>query len=156
MHTLKRLTAMTLIFLVGMVLADFRSLAALPSLRLRVGYTSVGRNRAPLWIAKDQNIFNKYGLDVELVYIPGAATAVPALLSNDLQIRAGSAATTLQAASQRAKLVIFGTFGPTPNQQSNFQERLRAQFTRIKRGVSRFSAARLCFGVYSESAALSA
>jgi NitT/TauT family transport system substrate-binding protein len=89
-------------------------LAASPLLRLRVGYTSVGGNRAPLWIAKDQNIFNKYGLDVELVYIPGAATAVPALLSNDLQIRAGSASTTLQAASQGAKLVIFGTCGPTP------------------------------------------
>jgi ABC-type nitrate/sulfonate/bicarbonate transport system substrate-binding protein len=89
-------------------------LAASPLLRLRVGYTSVGGNRAPLWIAKDQNIFNKYGLDVELVYIPGAATAVPALLSNDLQILAGSAATTLQAASQGAKLIIFGTFGPTP------------------------------------------
>jgi NitT/TauT family transport system substrate-binding protein len=82
--------------------------------RLRVGYTSVGGNRAPLWIAKDENLFMKYGLDVELVYIPGAATAVPALLSNGLQILAGSAATTLQAASQGAKLVIFGTFGPTP------------------------------------------
>ncbi|TMA55610.1 MAG: ABC transporter substrate-binding protein, partial [Deltaproteobacteria bacterium] len=114
MHILNTLTAITLIFLFGMVFANSGSLAASPSLRLRVGYTSVGGNRAPLWIAKDQNIFNKYGLDVELVYIPGAATAVPALLSNDLQILAGSAATTLQAASQGAKLVIFGTFGPTP------------------------------------------
>jgi NitT/TauT family transport system substrate-binding protein len=53
-------------------------------------------------------------LEVDLVYIPGAATAVPALLSSDLQILAGSAATTLQAASQGARLVMFGTFGPTP------------------------------------------
>jgi NitT/TauT family transport system substrate-binding protein len=81
---------------------------------MRVGYTSVGGNRAPLWIAKDENIFAKYGLEVDLVYIPGAATAVPALLSSDLQILAGSAATTLQAASQGARLVMFGTFGPTP------------------------------------------
>ena len=51
---------------------------------------------------------------MELVYIPGATTAVPALLSNNLQILAGSAATTLQAVSQGAKLVVFGTFGPTP------------------------------------------
>lgn len=88
--------------------------AASPGYRMRVGYTSVGGNRAPLWVAKDESIFTKYGLDVELVYIPGAASAVPALLGNDLQILAGSAATTLQAASQGAKLVIFGTFGPTP------------------------------------------
>ena len=84
MHILNTLTAITLIFLFGMVFANSGSLAASPRLRLRVGYTSVGGNRAPLWIAKDQNIFNKYGLDVDLVYIPGAATAVPALLSNDL------------------------------------------------------------------------
>ena len=89
-------------------------MAASPMFRMRVGYTSVGGNRAPLWIAKDENIFSKYGLDVDLVYIPGAATAVPALLSKDLEILAGSAATTLQAVSQGAKLVIFGTFGPTP------------------------------------------
>jgi ABC-type nitrate/sulfonate/bicarbonate transport system substrate-binding protein len=89
-------------------------LAAAAPYPIRVGYTSVGGNRAPLWIAKDENIFNKYGLDVELVYIPGATTAVPALLSNNLQILAGSAATTLQAVSQGAKLVVFGTFGPTP------------------------------------------
>lgn len=90
------------------------ALAATLQPRLRVGYTSVGGNRAPLWVAKDENIFAKHGLDVELVYIPGAATAVPALLSGDPQILAGSAATTLQAASQGARLVIFGTFGPTP------------------------------------------
>jgi NitT/TauT family transport system substrate-binding protein len=88
--------------------------AASPMFRMHVGYTSVGGKRAPLWIAKDENIFSKYGLDVDLVYIPGAATAVPALLSKDLEILAGSAATTLQAMSQGAKLVIFGTFGPTP------------------------------------------
>lgn len=88
--------------------------AASPTFRMRVGYTSVGGNRAPLWVAKDENIFGKYGLDVDLVYIPGAATAVPALLSKDLDILAGSAATTLQAVSQGAKLVMFGTFGPTP------------------------------------------
>ena len=112
-RTAKLLIAYSALFFSTLVIGD-AVLAASAMFHLRVGYTSVGGNRAPLWIAKDQNIFNKYGLDVELVYIPGAATAVPALLSNDLQILAGSAATTLQAASQGAKLVIFGTFGPTP------------------------------------------
>lgn len=100
--------------LVAVLILFSSALAATPAQRLRVGYTSAGGNRAPLWVAKDENIFTKHGLDVELVYIPGAATAVPALLSNDPQILAGSAATTLQAASQGARLVIFGTFGPTP------------------------------------------
>jgi ABC-type nitrate/sulfonate/bicarbonate transport system substrate-binding protein len=100
--------------LLAVLLLSSLVLAASPMFRMRVGYTSVGGNRAPLWIARDENIFSKYGLEVDLVYIPGAATAVPALLSKDLDILAGSAATTLQAMSQGAKLVMFGTFGPTP------------------------------------------
>lgn len=106
--------AYTAVSLVTFFLSIASALAAAPLYHIRVGYTSVGGNRAPIWIAKDENIFSKYGLDVELVYIPGATTAVPALLSNNLQILAGSAATTLQAVSQGAKLVVFGTFGPTP------------------------------------------
>jgi ABC-type nitrate/sulfonate/bicarbonate transport system substrate-binding protein len=106
------ITCCTVFF--SMLVVEDSLLAASGLPRLRVGYTSVGGNRAPLWIAKDENIFSKYGLDVDLVYIPGATTAVPALLSNDLQVLAGSAATTLQAFSQGAKLVMFGTFGPTP------------------------------------------
>ena len=106
--------AFLIISLYSVLLSPGSGGAATSGFRLRVGYTSVGGNRAPLWIAKDEKLFAKYGLDVELIYIPGAATAVPALLSNDPQILAGSAATTLQAVSQGAKLVIFGTFGPTP------------------------------------------
>jgi NitT/TauT family transport system substrate-binding protein len=114
MRSFKSLTAVPLVSLLALLFLDASVLAAGSMFRMRVGYTSVGGNRAPLWIARDENIFSKYGLDVDLVYIPGAATAVPALLSNDLQILAGSAATTLQAFAQGAKLVMFGTFGPTP------------------------------------------
>ena len=112
-RTAKLLITCCAVFFSMLVVGDSAAVAS-TLLRMRVGYTSVGGNRAPLWIAKDENIFSKYGLDVDLVYIPGAATAVPALLSNDLQVLAGSAATTLQAFSQGAKLVMFGTFGPTP------------------------------------------
>jgi ABC-type nitrate/sulfonate/bicarbonate transport system substrate-binding protein len=114
MGSLHARCAYTAFWLFTFLLCAASAPAAVPLYPIRVGYTSVGGNRAPLWIAKDENIFNKYGLDAELVYIPGATTAVPALLSNNLQILAGSAATTLQAVSQGAKLVVFGTFGPTP------------------------------------------
>jgi ABC-type nitrate/sulfonate/bicarbonate transport system substrate-binding protein len=114
MRNLHASCAYTALSLFTFLLSAASAPAAAPLYPIRVGYTSVGGNRAPLWIAKDENIFNKYGLEVELVYIPGATTAVPALLSHNLQILAGSAATTLQAVSQGAKLVVFGTFGATP------------------------------------------
>src|SRR4030095_8273002 len=66
---------------------------------IRVAYTSVTGNRAPFWIAKEAKLFEKHGLQVELIY---------------LQILAGVVAAYLSAASRGAKLILFGTFGPTP------------------------------------------
>jgi len=33
---------------------------------IRIGYPSISSRQAQLWIAKDEGIFRKYGLDVEL------------------------------------------------------------------------------------------
>jgi ABC-type nitrate/sulfonate/bicarbonate transport system substrate-binding protein len=81
---------------------------------LRVGYTSITGNRVPFWIAKEQKLFEKYDLNVELIYIQSAAIGVPALISGDFQILAGGVASALQAISRGSKLVLFGTFGATP------------------------------------------
>ncbi|HEY7221661.1 MAG TPA: hypothetical protein VH985_25030, partial [Candidatus Binatia bacterium] len=36
---------------------------------IRVAYTSVTGNRAPFWIAKEAKLFEKHGLQVELIYL---------------------------------------------------------------------------------------
>jgi ABC-type nitrate/sulfonate/bicarbonate transport system substrate-binding protein len=40
---------------------------------LRVAYTSVTGNRAPFWIAKEAKLFEKHGLQVELIYLQSVA-----------------------------------------------------------------------------------
>jgi NitT/TauT family transport system substrate-binding protein len=81
---------------------------------IRVAYTSVTGNRAPFWIAKEAKIFEKHGLQVELIYLQSVAVGMPALIGGDFQILAGGVAAYLSAASRGAKLILFGTFGPTP------------------------------------------
>ena len=81
---------------------------------IRVAYTSVTGNRAPFWIAKEAKLFEKHGLQVELIYLQSVAVGMPALLGGDFQILAGGVAAYLSAASRGAKLILFGTFGPTP------------------------------------------
>jgi ABC-type nitrate/sulfonate/bicarbonate transport system substrate-binding protein len=54
-------------------------------LPLRATYASVGGAFAPLWIAQDKGIFNKYGLAVELKYML-SATGTQALLSGSIDI----------------------------------------------------------------------
>ena len=81
---------------------------------LRVAYTSVTGNRAPFWIAKEAKLFEKHGLQVELIYLQSGAVGLPALIGGDFQILAGGVAAYLNAFSRGAKLILFGTFGPTP------------------------------------------
>jgi ABC-type nitrate/sulfonate/bicarbonate transport system substrate-binding protein len=52
---------------------------------LRATYASVGGAFAPLWIAQDKGIFNKYGLAVDLKYML-SATGTQALLSGSADI----------------------------------------------------------------------
>ena len=42
--------------------------------KLNVIYPAISGINAPLWYATEQNIFPKYGLDVELIYIPNRAS----------------------------------------------------------------------------------
>jgi len=52
---------------------------------LRATYASVGGAFAPLWIAQDKGVFNKYGLAVDLKYML-SATGTQALLSGSIDI----------------------------------------------------------------------
>jgi ABC-type nitrate/sulfonate/bicarbonate transport system substrate-binding protein len=52
---------------------------------LRATYASVGGAFAPLWIAQDKGVFNKYGLAVDLKYML-SATGTQALLSGSMDI----------------------------------------------------------------------
>jgi ABC-type nitrate/sulfonate/bicarbonate transport system substrate-binding protein len=52
---------------------------------LRAIYASVGGAFAPLWIAQDKGVFNKYGLAVDLKYML-SATGTQALLSGSVDI----------------------------------------------------------------------
>ena len=52
---------------------------------LRATYAAIGGAFAPLWLAQDKGLFNKYGLAVDLKYML-SATGTQALLSNSVDI----------------------------------------------------------------------
>jgi ABC-type nitrate/sulfonate/bicarbonate transport system substrate-binding protein len=54
-------------------------------LPLRATYAAIGGAFAPLWLAQDKGLFNKYGLAVDLKYML-SATGTQALLSNSVDI----------------------------------------------------------------------
>jgi NitT/TauT family transport system substrate-binding protein len=56
---------------------------AQPLPKIRIGYPSISSRQAQLWVAKDEGLFRKYGLDVELIFLRGGQIAIQALTGGD-------------------------------------------------------------------------
>src|SRR5258705_1517945 len=76
-----------------------------------ISFASVSGTRAPLWIAKDLGLLEKYGLEGNLVYIASGVTSVNALLGGSVDIIAASGSSAIGAAARGAPLVIIASLG---------------------------------------------
>jgi ABC-type nitrate/sulfonate/bicarbonate transport system substrate-binding protein len=63
--------------------------------------------QAPVWAAKDLGLFAKYGLNGEVVMVPGSTREIQALLGGSVHFAQVDAVTTINAISQGADLVII-------------------------------------------------
>ena len=82
--------------------------AAAPVKKVRAAFTAFAYANPPFWIAKDLRIFEKYGLDVELVYVGGARN-IQALIGGSIDVSQAGGASVVSAAAQGAEVVILGT-----------------------------------------------
>ena len=79
---------------------------------LAVSYASVTGSRAPIWIARELGLFEKYGLDLKLINISSGSTSIQALLGGDIQLVAASGTSAIATAAQGAPVVIVASSGP--------------------------------------------
>ena len=54
--------------------------------RIRIGYSAITTTQAPLWAAEDRGLFQKYGLEPELIYLAGGSKIALALESESIQL----------------------------------------------------------------------
>ena len=74
---------------------------------IRIAYSGVSASGTPVWLAKEEGIFARHGLEADLVAVRSAPIQVSALVSNEVQFVRGSASSMLSAAAQGAKLKII-------------------------------------------------
>jgi NitT/TauT family transport system substrate-binding protein len=86
---LSRLLHGALLLLCSAMLAPLPLYAQAPS-RLRVAYVAVSGTQAALWTAQETGLFRKYGLETDLIYIPGAAQVIQTMLAGDIQLAAAA------------------------------------------------------------------
>jgi ABC-type nitrate/sulfonate/bicarbonate transport system substrate-binding protein len=78
--------------------------------KINVGYSAISGDQLPAWVAKEAGIFQKNGLDVQLIYFTGGTTAVMALVSADTPMSqvAGAAVVNSVLAGSDAALIVGG------------------------------------------------
>jgi NitT/TauT family transport system substrate-binding protein len=77
---------------------------------LRFGLNTPTASIAPLWVAHDEGFFLKYGIDAELVPIPGGERIVAALVSGEVPMTALASSALLSAALGGADLTFYGSW----------------------------------------------
>jgi NitT/TauT family transport system substrate-binding protein len=83
-----------------------------PSLRphaITASYAAVSQSYSAIWIAREAGMFERNGLDVELVFVGSGATNIQALINNDVQIAVTGAAAIVSAAAGGVDLVMVGS-----------------------------------------------
>jgi NitT/TauT family transport system substrate-binding protein len=74
--------------------------AASAPVRVNIGVASVSSSALSLWVAREQGIFTKHGVDAELILIRGGSTLVASLLTNEIHSAFTSGVSVLGAAAQ--------------------------------------------------------
>jgi NitT/TauT family transport system substrate-binding protein len=77
--------------------------------KIRVGGGSVGAPQMTMWYAKEANLYEKHGLAVEAIHIPGSSMALQAMLSGEVPIIQLGGAASMQANLPGADTVIVAT-----------------------------------------------
>ena len=103
---------------------------------INVVWTSEVGQFAPLWITKEAKLFEKYGNQVQLIFIQGAASAAAALSSDDAQV--GMFSPQVVISTPALELVMFGRLGNTMDNRIYARKGVKS-LKEVKRiAISRF------------------
>ena len=106
----RSLVLLTIFFIVfGPVLRGAYAAESPPLRKVRMAFTSLSSSMCPPWIAREAGIFNKHGLDVEVIATPTGVEGMNALIAGEVQFLQISGGTTASAALGGADVIVVGT-----------------------------------------------
>src|SRR5258708_39789451 len=73
--------------------------------KVKVAYPTTVGSMAVIWGTKDAKLFEKHGLDVELIYVAGSSRSVQSMLAKDIPISEIAIPAVIQAILAGAGLV---------------------------------------------------
>jgi ABC-type nitrate/sulfonate/bicarbonate transport system substrate-binding protein len=90
----------------------FFFMAAMPVMAAKhvIGYTTISFARAPVWIANDLRLYEKNGVDAEVVFLRGGTIGTQALIGGTVGFIASSGSAAVEAILSGADLVILAGY----------------------------------------------
>lgn len=126
-----------------------------PLAKLKIAYSSVSGNMAPLWIAHERGFFRKYGLEIEPVFIESGSTTAKALAGGDVAFAQMAGPAAVQSRLRGSDVVMIAgiintlTFKFYVDSRIKYPEQLRGKSVAVTRfGSSTDFAARLALARY--------
>src|SRR5437588_12184989 len=97
---------LTVFLLIEMLSASVQ--AATPE-KINASYGAISGSMAPIWVAKEARLFDKQGLDLNLVYIPGGPRSIICLIGGSVQFVNHSGMPALEAYQRGADTALIAS-----------------------------------------------
>jgi NitT/TauT family transport system substrate-binding protein len=75
--------------------------------QVRVAVSTATPHNTPLWVAKDKKIFEKHGLDVQLIFVSGGALVAQMLAAGEIHVGAVAPAALVSLVAGGEKISMF-------------------------------------------------
>jgi len=117
----------------------YRSVEA-QTTKLKVAYPTTVGSMAVLWVTKEAKLFEKHGLEVELIYVAGSSRVVQAMLAKDIPLSEIAIPAVIQANLAGADLVMLAGPNHKPGQKIMVKPEIkrREDLKGKKIGITRF------------------
>jgi len=76
--------------------------------KVRLAFSALAYANPPFWIAHDLKLFEKYGIESEIVYV-GGSRPIQAMLGGSIDVSQVGGAAAVAAAAQGAEIAVLGT-----------------------------------------------
>jgi ABC-type nitrate/sulfonate/bicarbonate transport system substrate-binding protein len=75
--------------------------------QLKIAVSTATPHNTPLWVARDKKIFDKYGIDVQMIFVMGGALVSQMLAAGEIQVAANAPAALLSLIANGVDIVSF-------------------------------------------------
>jgi NitT/TauT family transport system substrate-binding protein len=80
--------------------------------KVRLNWGAISGVMSPIWVAQEEGLFRKHGLDIELIHIASTSKAIQSMMSGEIQFTTADALNSIQAVAAgadvlRASIALF-------------------------------------------------